>query len=42
MNLQKVFEAVRNEPNQATIIIAVEELERQGYDVIIYEFALKS
>ncbi len=35
MNIQKIFDAVRNEPDQITIIIVVEELERQGYDVII-------
>lgn len=35
MNLQKIFEAVRNEPDQPTLIIAVSEIERQGYQVII-------
>ena len=37
MNIQKIFEAVRNEPDQPTIIIAVRELEKQGYTVIINE-----
>lgn len=35
MNLQKIFEAVRNEPDQPTLIVAVTELERQGYKVLI-------
>lgn len=35
MNLQKIFEAIRNEPYQPTLIIAVSEIERQGYRVII-------
>lgn len=37
MNIQKVFEAVRDEPDQSTLIVAVNELERQGYKVIINE-----
>ena len=35
MNIQRIFEAVKNEPDQETIIIIVNELEKQGYLVII-------
>jgi hypothetical protein len=35
MNIQKIFEAVAGEPDQATIIVVALELERQGYNVII-------
>ncbi len=31
MNMQRVFEAVKAEPDQPTLIVAVIELERQGY-----------
>ena len=33
MNIQKVFEAVKAEPDHSTIIVAVSELENQGYQV---------
>lgn len=35
MNIQKIFDAVRNGPDQPTIIIAIRELEKQGYIVIV-------
>lgn len=35
MNIQKIFEAVGNEPDQPTLIVAVTELERQGFSVNI-------
>jgi len=35
MNVQKLFEAVKQEPDQHTLIIVVNELERQRYIVNI-------
>lgn len=35
MNVQKVFDAIKNEPDQATLIVAALELERQGYSVTV-------
>ncbi len=35
MNVQKLFEAVKQEPDQHTLIVAVNELERQGYTVTV-------
>jgi hypothetical protein len=37
MNIQKVFEAVRNEPDQLTLVVVALELERQGYKVTVNE-----
>ena len=35
MNLQRVFEAVRQEPDQMTLLVAVGEFERQGYTLTV-------
>jgi len=35
MNIQKVFEAIKSEPDQPTLIVAALEFERQGYSVTI-------
>lgn len=35
MNIQKIFNAVKEEPDLSTIHIVVYELEKQGYTVIV-------
>ncbi len=35
MNIQKIFDAVKDQPDLSTIHIIVIELEKQGYTVII-------
>jgi hypothetical protein len=35
MNIQKVFDAVKEDPDQHTLITAVIEIEDQGYTVLI-------
>ncbi|MDE3057570.1 MAG: hypothetical protein KGJ59_06405 [Bacteroidota bacterium] len=35
MNIERVFNAVKEESDQPTIIVATIELEQQGYDVLI-------
>ena len=35
MNIYRLYEAVRNQPNQASLVVAVRELERQGYRIVI-------
>lgn len=35
MNVQKLFEAVKIESGQPTLLVAVAELERQGYSVTV-------
>lgn len=35
MNVEKLFDAIRNEPSQQTLLIAVLELERIGYHVTV-------
>ncbi len=37
MNVEGLFRAVREEPDQHTLIVAVRELERQGYGVRVNE-----
>jgi hypothetical protein len=35
MNIQKIFQAVKDAPDQTTLIVAVGALEEQGYEVTI-------
>ncbi len=35
MNIQKVFQAVKDEPDQSTLIVAVAAVEAQGYEVTV-------
>jgi hypothetical protein len=35
MNVENLFKAVKNEPDQPTLIVAALELERQGYRVTV-------
>jgi hypothetical protein len=37
MNVQKLFSAVKAEADQHTLIVAANELERQGYKVVVAE-----
>ena len=37
MNIQRVFEAIKKESDQPTLIVAVLEFERQGYKVKVGE-----
>jgi hypothetical protein len=42
MNIKRVFEAIKVEPDQPTLIVAVLEFERQGYQVKVGERYLGS
>ena len=35
MNLEKVFEAIKKEPDQPTLIVAVLEFECQSYQITV-------
>lgn len=35
MNVQRLFDAIHNEPAQPTLLVAVLELERQGFQVTV-------
>jgi hypothetical protein len=35
VNVQKLFEAVQSDPDQSTLLVVVQELERQRYEVIV-------
>jgi len=35
MNIQEIFRAVKDEPDQSTLIVAITAIENQGYEVLV-------